>query len=52
MFPMIDKAVESYVNKFKIPKRNDRVIGTDAEKIECATRLLNAEKENFRNKEY
>lgn len=52
LFPMIDKAVETYIKKFNIPKRNDRVVHTDAEKMECATRLLNAEKENFRNKEY
>jgi len=52
MFPMIDKAIESYIKKFKIPKRNDRILNGDAEKMECATRLLNAEKENFRNKEY
>jgi hypothetical protein len=52
MFPMIDKAIESYIKKFDIPKRKDRMINGDAEKMECATRLLNAEKENFRNKEY
>ena len=52
MFPMIDKANESYVKKFDVPKRPDRLLHTDAEKMECATRLLNAEKENFRNKEY
>ena len=52
MFPMIDKAVEQYIKKFDIPKRRDKVLSTEAEKIECATRLLNAEKENFRNKEY
>ena len=43
---------KSYVKKFDVPKRPDRLLHTDAEKMECATRLLNAEKENFRNKEY
>jgi hypothetical protein len=51
LFPMIEKACESYCAEYNIPKRSDELM-SDADKMECASRLLNAEKEAFRNKEY
>lgn len=51
LFPMIEKACESYCSEYNVGKRPDEML-TDADKMECASRLLNAEKEAFRNKEY
>jgi len=51
LFPMIEKACESYCAEYNIPKRHEELM-SDADKMECASRLLNAEKEAFRNKEY
>ena len=51
LLPMIDKAIESYCTEFKIPKRPADML-TDAEKMECVSRLLRGEVENFRNGEY
>jgi hypothetical protein len=51
LFPMIDKAIESYCAEFKIPKRPADLLN-DSEKMECVTRLLRGEIENFRNGDY
>ena len=51
LIPIIDEAIKAYINKFEINKRPEDMM-SPAEKMECIDKLLNDEKENFRNGEY
>jgi len=51
LLPMIEKACESYVQKFDIPKRPADLLSRE-EKMEAIGILLKGEADAFRNKEY
>lgn len=47
LLPVIEKAIQSYVNKFNIKKRPQDLLLPE-EKMDCINRLLKNEVENFR----
>lgn len=51
LLPAIDQAIKEYVKKFEINRRPEDVM-TPAEKMECITKLLRDESENFRKGMY
>lgn len=51
LFPVIEKAIQGYVNRYGIKKRPEELMG-ERDKLDCITRLLNDEQENFRQGTY
>jgi hypothetical protein len=51
MFPVIEKAIQAYINRFGIKKLPEDLMNEE-EKMDCITRLLADEKENFRKSTY
>lgn len=51
LIPMLDSAIASYVSKFDIKKRPQDLL-TDQEKLECISRLLKDEVDNFKKGMY
>jgi hypothetical protein len=51
MLPMIEKAVCEYIKKYDIKKRPNQLLD-DQEKMECISRLLKDEADNFREGMY
>lgn len=51
LIPVIEKAIDSYVKKFNIKKLPEEIL-SDAEKMDCVSKILKDEAENFRKGEY
>jgi len=51
LLPMVDHAIQKYIQKFDIPKRPTDLL-TREEKMEAIGILLKNEADSFRNKEY
>lgn len=51
MFPVIEKAIQGYVNRFGIKKLPEDLMN-EQEKLDCISRLLADEQENFRKGSY
>ena len=51
MFPVMEKAIQSYINRYGIKKMPEDLMNEE-EKMDCVTRLLADEQENFRNESY
>ena len=51
MLPVIEKAIQSYINKFGIKKLPEDLMN-EQEKLDCIGRLLADEQENFRSGSY
>lgn len=51
MFPVIEKAIQGYINKFGIKKLPEDLMNEE-EKLDCISRLLADEQENFRKGSY
>lgn len=49
--PIIEKAIISYVKKYDINRKPEEMM-SPAQKMECVTKLLTDEVENFHNGEY
>jgi len=51
MFPVIEKAIQAYINRFGIKKLPEDLMNEE-EKLDCISRLLAAEQENFKKGSY
>jgi hypothetical protein len=51
LIPVIEKAIQGYVNKFNIKKLPEELM-SEQEKLECVSRLLADEQENFKKGSY
>lgn len=51
LLPVIEKALNAYINKFNIKKEASELLN-DQEKIDCISKLLKDEAENFRKGAY
>jgi hypothetical protein len=51
MLPIVEKAINEYIKKFDIKKRPEDLMNS-SQKMECISKMLNDEKENFRKGTY
>ena len=51
LFPVIEKAIQGYINRFGIKKLPEDLMN-EQEKLDCISRLLADEQENFRKGSY
>jgi hypothetical protein len=51
LIPVIEKAIQGYINKFNIKKLPEDIMN-EQEKLECISKLLADEQENFRKGAY
>ena len=51
LLPVIEKAIQSYVNRYGIKKLPEELM-SEEEKLDCITKLLADEQENFRSGSY
>jgi len=51
LFPVIEKAIQGYINRFSIKKLPEDLMN-EQEKLDCISRLLADEQENFKKGSY
>jgi hypothetical protein len=51
LFPVIERAIKEYINRFNIKALPEDIMN-DQEKMDCVSRLLASEQENFKKSSY